>query len=453
MLCHTASVATLALAGLAEDPRPDAIGSVDSSIVAARCHWAQPAQEELCDIVLEAVEAAWPAQVEGMGFHAPMPDDDGVLDLYITGVGTEGGAYALGTYVDEDTTDGRMGSHAFVALSPQIPRNLLHSYVGHEFNHVLQYGTDFTENALTLWEGSANVADWYTHPGQTLDEIYIEDFQAVPWGGLVIDSYILYDDHDLWSYYEYGSMLWNVYLEAEFGGEGIATAAVWAAGEQRGWTNEPDVLDALDEVTGDWQLAWLDFALQRTLVGTGDAPDWVDGLDDPGLALDVALEVDGSALLEEGVALVWPDLPYESGAVYARLDSLPPGEEITLSVDAEWSADVVWGLVVSGAPAGDEAVIGGTLRFVAPDDGSAVIVGAVNLGARGWDIDDGIQQVEIVVDVTAGGAEAPDPEFPDEGDSGLGGDEKGCGCAGSPGPAGGGVAILGLGLLAARRRR
>lgn len=453
MLCHTAAVATLALSGFAQDPRPDAIGSVDSTVVPARCHWARPAQEALCDIVLEAVETAWPAQIDGMGFHAPMPDDDGVLDLYITAVGTSGGAYALGTYVDEDTSDGRMGSHAYVALSPEIPRNLLRSYVGHEFNHVLQYGSDFTENTLTLWEGSANAADWYTHPGQTLDEIYIEDFQAVPWGGLVIDSYILYDDHDLWSYYEYGSMLWNVYLESLYGGEGLATAAVWTAGEQTGWDNEPDVLDALDEVTGDWQLAWLDFALQRTRVGTADAPGWVEGLDDPSLALDVALEVDGSGLLDEGVALVWPDLPYESGAVYARLDSLPSGEEITLSVDGEWSADVVWGLVVSGAPDGDRAQLGGTLRFTAPEDGSAVVIGAVHLGARGWDIDDGVQQAEIVVDITANGVDAPDPVFPEEGDSGWSGGDRRCGCAGAPGPAGVGFALLGLALTGARRRR
>jgi MYXO-CTERM domain-containing protein len=453
MRCHTPVVAAAALAGFADAQRPDAVGSVDSELVPARCHWARPAQEELCDIVIEAVETSWPAQVDGMGFHAPMPDDDGVLDLYITGVGTAGGAYALGTYEDEDAGDGRMGSHAYVALSPDIPRNLLHSFVGHEFNHVLQYGTDFTENALTLWEGSANVADWYTHDDVALSEFSMADFQAVPWAGLVLDSYQLYEVHGVWNFYEYGAMLWNLYLEAGYGGGGEATAAVWAAGEQDGWTNEPDLLDALDEVTGDWQLAWLDFALQRIRVGTADAPDWTPGLSDPEYALDVALELDGSGLLDEGLALVWPDLPYPSGAVYARIDSLPPGEEVTLSIDGEWSDDVVWGLVVSGAPEGELAQLGGTLRFTAPEDGAPVVIGAVNLGRRGWDIDDGARQSEVVVDVTAAGVDAPEPEFPDAGDSGWEESGKGCGCAGAPGPAGAALALVGLGLLGARRRR
>ena len=452
MRCHTAAVAAAVYAGFADMARPDAVGSVDAVGVPARCHWAQASQRALCDIVIEAVETSWPAQVDVMGFHAPMPDDDGVLDLYITGVGTAGGAYALGTYEDEDATDGRMGSHAYIALSPDIPRNILHSFVGHEFNHVLQYGTDFTENALTLWEGSANMADWYTHGDTPLEEFSIADFQAVPWAGLVLDSYQLYDTHGVYNFYEYGAMLWNLYLEAEHGGEGVATAAVWAAGEQVGWTNEPDVLDALDDVTGDWQLAWLDFAMQRVRVGSADAPAWTPGLDDPAMALDVALEVDGSGLLDEGVALVWPDLPYPSGAVYARIDSLPPGEEITLSVDGEWSADVVWGLVVSGAPGGEASQLGGTLRFTAPDDGAPVIIGAVNLGARGWDIDDGARQAEIVVDVTARGVDAPEPEFPAD-DSGWAGESKRCGCSGAPGPAGAAVALLGVGLLGARRRQ
>lgn len=451
MRCHTAALAAAVAAGFADAQRPAFVGSVDAGTVPARCHWAQPAQRELCDIVITAVETSWPAQVEGMGFHAPMPDDDGVLDLYITAVGTAGGAYALGTYEDEDPGDGRMGSHAFIALSPDIPRGILHSFVGHEFNHVLQYGTDFTENALTLWEGSANVADWYTHGDVPLAEFSLADFQAVPWAGLVLDSYQLYEQHGVYNFYEYGAMLWNLYLEAEHGGGGEATAALWAAGEQVGWTNEPDVLDALDEVTGDWQLAWLDFALQRVRVGSPDAPDWTPGLDDPAYALDVALEVDGSGLLDEGVALVWPDPPYPSGAVYARFDSLPPGEEITLSVDGEWSGNVLWGLLVSGAPGGGVAQLGGSLRFQAPDDGSPVVIGAVNLGPRGWDIDDGARQAEIVVDVTARGVDAPDPEFP-AGDSGWAGEPKRCGCGGAPGPVGAGLGLLGLGLVAARRR-
>ena len=251
MICRTAIVAAMT-AGLVEDPRPDSVGYIDSTVLPARCHWADEADATLCDIALAALEVAWPIQVEQMGFYPPMPDDDGLLDLYITEQWTGGGAYALGTYTDEDTEDGRMGSHAYIALAPSIGPDLMASYVDHEFNHVLQYGTDFTENLLVLWEGTANIAAWYVHPDVALDEFAMFDFQATPWAGLMIDSYRLADDYGLWSYYEYGAMLWNLFLEDGWGGSGEASAALWALGAQDGWDNEPDMLDALDLLTGDW---------------------------------------------------------------------------------------------------------------------------------------------------------------------------------------------------------
>lgn len=401
MLCHTAAVATL-FAALDESPRPDAVGSVASQVVPARCHWQHAQYREHCDIVLEAVETAWTAQVDEMGFYGPMPDDDDVLDLYVTAQWTSGGAYALGTYVDEAEGDGRMGSHAYVALSPDIPLDILHSYVGHEFNHVLQYGTDFTEYALVQWEGTANIADWYTHGDVELELFALDDFQATPWAGLLVDGYRLWEDHGLWSEYEYGAMLWNLYLEDGWGGDGVASAELWALGAQESVTNEPDMLDAIDLLTGDWRAALLDFSAQRALVGTADAPDWEDGLDDPVFALSVEFDLDAASLRDEGRRLDWTQPPFPTGAVYARIADLADDETLVLAVDPERSADVIWGLVavVDGVPT---AVEDDRLTVAGPAD--EVVVGVVHLGAKRLDGDDVVYQDRAVLEVSLEGIE------------------------------------------------
>lgn len=458
MICRTAIVAAMS-AGLVEDPRPNAVGYVDSAALPARCHWADEADASLCDIALAALEVAWPIQVNEMGFYPPMPDDDGLLDLYITEQWTGGGAYALGSYADEDTEDGRMGSHAYIALAPSIGPDLMASYVDHEFNHVLQYGTDFTENLLVLWEGTANIAAWYVHPDVALDEFGMNDFQATPWAGLMTDGYRLYDDYGLWSYYEYGAMLWNLYLEAGWGGSGQASAALWALGAQDGWDNEPDMLDALDLLTGDWRAALLDFSAARVRVGTPAAPEWIAGLDDPSLALDIGAEVDWAELEATGaVDVTWPEPPFQTGAVYVRVTGVPDGTELSAQIDAEASSSVLWGmaLVWEGGSAVSET---DNLAWTAsPEDGD-IVLGIVNLGDADIDGDDWAAPAELVLRLSSEDGVVSDTGDAggnwDSGDPGAisGKDRKGCGCATSASSGVGMLsAALGLALFWARRR-
>ena len=91
MICRTAAVALLG--AFADGERPTAVGSQDHETLPVRCHYEYADDAARCALVLDAVTDAWAAQVDRLGFHPPMPDADGILDLYLTDDGTYGGLH------------------------------------------------------------------------------------------------------------------------------------------------------------------------------------------------------------------------------------------------------------------------------------------------------------------------------------------------------------------------
>ncbi len=439
MLCHTATVALLAMA---DGPRPAAIGARDHAEVPARCHYTDAADADRCDIVLDAIADAWVAQVEGAGFAPPMPDDDGVLDFYLTTEGTYGGAYAVGPYTDEDPDDGRMGCHAYVALDRGIDDADLPGYVAHEFNHVLQYGTDFTEPTLPIWEAVATSAERTTYPEAGLDSISVMNFQDDPWLGLLGDAGML--PQGTWSLYEYGAVLWILHLDdREFAGAGAAGAELWWAATQEGWDNEPDVLDAYDALTGGWQAALMDLSLERAWVGTDHAPAWAAPWTDRRFSPAVADRLEPSDL----PARVTPtSSPLQTGAVYLELSGWTPGEPVTVAI--EGAESVSWGLLLADGPDGTWE-LGRSLTWTPTTD--TVVFGAVNLGEDGFDADRTLRPAALTLSVAAGTEPAEARDSADGGsDDAASKPPQGCGCAAPLGaPAG---LLLTLPLLAAARR-
>lgn len=328
MICRTALMA--AFPSLVDGWRPESAGSIDHPDLPLRCHWADPADEPRCALVLSSAQAAWAAQVDRIGFHAPMPDDDGRLDLYLSDEGTDGGAYAYGPSVDEDPTDGRMGCHAYLVLDPAISDLAMPSYVAHEFNHILQYGTDFTEPSLPVWEATATAAEVWTLDGHRPQPSYVEDFQEWPWMGLLGDGYLLWDDYGIWSYHEYGAVIWILHLDEAWGaGDGAMGAALWAAMENTDWDNDPDLFSAWAEVTGGpWEDARVELAALQLVAGTDLAPAWAQDLGNAGWFAPAAEVVDAAGLGDAGaglaVALDDPGL-YPTGLVVVELDGAPAG--------------------------------------------------------------------------------------------------------------------------------
>jgi len=376
--------------------RPASVGSVDSDVHPVRCHWADDVDADRCAIVLAAAEDAWDAQVTDIGFNAPVEDSDGLVDIYLSSEGTGGGAYTYGPAVDSVTGDGKMSSAAYIAIDPSISDDELDGYVVHEFNHVLQYATDFTEPTYMIWESIASAAERWTYPDPAKYEVlsmYAADFQAAPWMGLLGDGYFLWDEYRIWSYYEYGGMVWAFHMDQVYGdGSGSAGAAIWDAAAQEGYTNEPDVLDAYDTVTGDWKAGLLDLSAQRARIGTEFAPDWANWRTDV-YQVDLA----GTVSWDELPASVTPEIgPYQTGTVYAMVTGVPDGMGIAWAFDS--SSAVSWG-GVAVQDERDTQTMGISGTFAAHGDGD-IRVGAVNFASSDFDADDRIGTADVTIRLT-----------------------------------------------------
>jgi len=420
--------------------RPDSAGFVDHDSLPLRCHWGDEAHEALCGEALGYLEDAWLAQVDGAGFVEPLPDDDGLLDLYMTSQSAGGGAYAYGPCSTSEV-EGRQGCHAYMVIDPEYVPALLDLTVAHEFNHVLQYATDFEEPTLPFWEATATAAQRWTYPDSGLDLEYLEDFQTTPWVGLLGDGYKLWDDYEIWSYYEYGAAIWIMHLEATWGdGTGAGGAALWWAARQEGSVNEPDVIDAYDTVSGDWVAALVELSMDRALLGTEDAPAWGAELTRPrfGVVPDADLVVDDLP------TTVSPEYgPWPTGTSYVFLEGVPVDHVV--SIEAVDPNGGNWALFVMEDGARDWTTDGALSWETA---GGSLVLGAVSLGAEDFDADLGrLVHAELGLEIAVAELAGEDPDSA-VGDTGeVDEDEKRCGCSGSA------ASLVWLGLVALGLRR
>ena len=447
MLCKTSLISAQLLAGWL----PNSTGFQDSDTHPIRCHYEMEEDADRCGMVLGAVEAAWTAQVDEIGFPAPVPDGDGLLDVYLH-VDPAGGAYAwCGTNPDVDDKDGRSGCAAIIAIDREIPDKILPWYLAHEFNHTLQWAIDFNEGSLPVWEGTATAAEVWTDDSRfVIDKAYVDDFQATPWLGLLGDGNFLWDEYEIWSYTEYGSALWIQYLDTEYGdGRGSGGLALWLALAQEGLPNNPDVLDGVESLTGDWRDALMDFSLLRTRIGTLAAPEWSKYLDDQGV-----LVPDARLAAAEGL-LTPVTQPYETGAVFWVLTDLPANRDISLRVDGEEEGEwgVLWATDSAGAWERSRS-----LTFTPPVGTTEVWVGVVNLDhavyartAATQALKNGQQQISLEIGL-------PESEEPQDtggsGDSDTGIEESPGedSCGGCSGTRGRGAWWMLSGLVLLRRR-
>lgn len=455
--------------------RPDAIDSILSDVYPIKVHWDDTFTEKQARIVLESTELAWLVQVEELGYRAPvLPDnaDGPELDLYLSS--SHAGAWSAwavnDTSADDIAGDGLFGVSAYVVFG-QIPEEWLPSYAAHEFNHVVQYATDYSEWFTNFWESHATAAQKWTL-GEPDYSYEISSWQKVPYGpSLVGDSYLLWPDIQQAYSFEYGAVVWAIYMDEVYGaGDGTMGPALWYAAANEGWSYEPDHMDAVIALGGPLGPLLDGLAVARYLTGDrwdsrglAEAEYWTDGQEVP---VDTQLGLDD---LPSDVMFGNPLMI--TGQGYIRLDvGERSTDELTVSVtdlDGELDASVVlmwWnGDGSVGDTLADDDVSGAnpvrTLDLTGVDE---VIVAVSNLGPPNADFDYTMPTREGLYRVTmslggepeaedtgpAGDTGTPPGSYEGEGDGGEG---KGCGCASSGGPWWLGLAAPWL--LGRRRRR
>ncbi len=417
---------------------------------------------EMLGDVAATLRASWEVQVDALGFRPPtLPDrfDGPEFDVYLIEY-QPFAAYVSADLPYDDASapdDGFNASTAYMVVDRRLPARWIPSYLAHEFNHVLQYSTDFTEPTLPLWEGTATAAqEWTVGPAGRweLDVPSLQEASRFP--TLTGDSYAIWYDYGVGYTFEYGTAFWVRFLDEKHGaGDGRGGARLWANAAQEGPLNEPDAVDAFATTGGGTFGEVLnEFALVRFLTG----PDWDPrGLSDAagwGPSFAVAADPLAAATLEGdhtpsvGAPMITGQVFWELGADV--LDSLPEGSRLVLEAPSE--EGLATGLMVATWSAdgrvGDEGVVG---QGSGPDRArvelvatglSRVVVAITNLGPEGWDGDqfsyvEGDQVLRVHL--------AP-PEPIDTAESLLVG---GAGCAHvGPGP----VALLVTAAAAALRR-
>ena len=252
--------------------RPSAVGSMVSELYPIKVHWDDTFTEKQALLVLESTELAWAVQVDQLGYRAPVLPDTGdgpELDLYLNS--SEAGAWSAWTLNDTSTDDikgdGLFGVSAYIVFG-QISDEWLPSYAAHEFNHVLQYGMDYSEWFINFWESHATAAQKWTL-GEPDYSAEVSSWQKVPYGpSLVGDSYLLWPEIQAAYSYEYGAVVWALYMDEKYGdGDGTMGPTLWYAAANEGWSYEPDHMDAVIDVGGPLGPVLDGLAVVRYLTG------------------------------------------------------------------------------------------------------------------------------------------------------------------------------------------
>lgn len=424
----------VALAG-----RPDdAVGFADSAAGHIRCHFDNVADADRCADVALWAEEAWETQVSTIGFPAPVSDGplggDARLDIYLSR--SAGGAGVAWVdcdggdpdCLDADSHDGRARASAYVVIDPRTDEADFRHYVHHEFNHTLQYGLDYSEPFLCVWEATAVAAERWTDPSWATSPDDFADYQATPWASAVLqDGYFLADDYGLDSWYEYGAVLWMWYLDAHFGdGHGSVAPALWTALGASEAGNEPDVLDAWAELAdAPWQDSLIAFTAERLRIGGENTPSYVPfGVDAAPMWRENTLAVG------DAVTPVYPPFPL---GVSAYDVAVAAGDSVVFTLTGDESTD--WALVIDD---GVSTVVGGVGETTWTAGESPATVAVINLGPVGLDADDPLQATSFRLSLQAN-APLDDP--------------KTRGCATTPLAASWGSAVLSAMILRRRRTR
>ena len=248
-----------------------------------RVSFARPEEEASAETVLAAAVTAYQKEVLQWGFWPPpLEPGAGPYRIYLDDTGMGAGAYTS-PYL-ENTATPQSDAFSYIVVDRANRPEWLRTTVAHEFNHACQLAMDAYE-VRAFFENTATYVETQVYPQDVaMTEVYLPFFQGQPFRPL---EYMNAADSDL---YEYGGALWILFLEATYGhSDPRWIRRVWEASVQTSLVNEPDYMDALDEILvdqGGLPAAVQSFARARFFVGEDG-----DGRHIPGAELWTGSEV------------------------------------------------------------------------------------------------------------------------------------------------------------------
>ncbi len=403
-------------AAAAGEALPPSEGYVESDRLPLRVHYASNTYLATAENVLALAEHAWDVEVPLLGFSEPLPDNgvggDDALDIYLASYDlTAGGAYTQPTYWDADPSDAVQSCSSYIVLYEDLDETVLPVYVAHEFNHACQCAMDFRE--LTwAWETTATFMEDIVYDDINDYYGYIPYFQAYPEQTLVY-----FDTMPPYALYPYGASIFIHFLNETIGSSnGLIAARLWRRTGQPGIDNEPDFLDAVDDLATGAGWHGLDetyatFSLWRYLVGPND-----DGHHFEEGAAWSDTESGGDAVPPVRREISSTDLPVDAsfgevctlGTSYLLIDVDEKHQDRVVALSADTQADTRLGLAATRlyASARSEDVLlspDPTSNIVQADleldSADRVLVAWLNLGSASYDPDSPEDDTASCVDI------------------------------------------------------
>jgi hypothetical protein len=248
--------------------RPAVQTFLDSDIYPLRVHGSNATSMARLERFVQMLEMAWERQVIDMGFDAPLSDGEAggstFYDVYLTSVFNQS-AVTVAESVSE-TLDGT-AMPSFILIDAQTLEEEEGLIIEHEFQHALQFAMDPLASFF-LFEASAVYMESIAYPQNLKYEEVLQDYQDWPNASFFTDGVQWQDQTGVISYYEYGGVLFLIYLEETYGdNDGTFISELWQLGKNsEGEENEPDFIDVLRSKELDLSLLLLDFSVWRALV-------------------------------------------------------------------------------------------------------------------------------------------------------------------------------------------
>jgi len=219
---------------------------IDSEKFPIRVHY-ENLEYEYVNAVLRYAEQSYQVEINEIGFIPPPPDGNSggndYYDIYLRELGQGLGGYTSPINYYQQVEWCSYSSYC-VINSNVSDGDFLKGAIAHEFNHSCQFSMDPTES-LNIMEATATYIMDVVFPETNSNFGYLPYFQREP-----------YKSVDFYAYnnvYMYGAFLFPQFLTEYYDNNNPEfILKIWEGTMQTGWTNEPDFLDAIENLVLDY---------------------------------------------------------------------------------------------------------------------------------------------------------------------------------------------------------